>query len=262
MALLYEGLTGFVESIFGRFHYSGPFVVLFLCGIGLPIPEEVTLIGSGLLVYEGHVDYVTISVVCSLAILAGDSVPYWLGRRYGDSILRLGWVRRIMRPGRVRLLRQRMSDHGNWVIFTCRFMPGIRIPGYFTAGLLKMTYLRFLILDGLGVLISVPTSIWVGQLFASQIDRLKDEMHNLHLLLALIILALVLTMLVRGRIRARVRQERRAAALAGLVDSREKPGDSGLRQEGGISEASPAPGGLHPGEPSEANSAEEQRTRD
>lgn len=221
MALLLEGLTGFVESIFGRFHYSGPFVVLFLCGIGLPLPEEVTLIGSGLLVYNGDVDFVRISLTCSLAILLGDLVPFWLGRKYGDSVLRLKWVRRFVRPGRVRLLKRRMEAHGNWVIFSCRFMPGIRVPGYFTAGLLKMRLSRFILLDGLGIAISVPTSIYVGKLFGQSIDQLKDEMQNLHLVLALVALSLVLIMLVRGRQRTRLKQERLASLTRG--DS-ENPG--------------------------------------
>ena len=241
MALLLEGLTGFVESIFGRFHYSGPFVVLFLCGIGLPLPEEVTLIGSGLLLHQGEVEFVPIVVVCSLAILLGDSVPYWLGRRYGDSILRWPWMRRLIRPGRIRLLQRRMADHGNWVIFTCRFMPGIRIPGYFTAGLLGMRYPRFALLDALGIVISVPLSIWIGKLFGESIDRLKDEMQNLHLILALAVLAMVLIILVRGRQQARLRQERLEAARASLpVEDEVEAGDEPLRSEAREGDGNPA----------------------
>jgi membrane protein DedA with SNARE-associated domain len=227
--------------MFGRFHYSGPFVVLFLCGIGLPLPEEVTLIGSGVLLYQGQVDFIPIVAVCSVAILLGDSVPYWLGRRYGDSILRWNWFRRMIRPGRVRLLRSRMTDHGNWVIFTCRFLPGIRVPGYFTAGLLKMSYPRFLLLDGLGVLISVPASIWLGNLFGKSIDGLKDEMQNLHLILALVALSLVLIMLVRGRMRARLRQERRDAALARLGNGSDLDPEDDLLQEDGMYEEPASP---------------------
>ena len=33
------------------YQYYAMFGILFLCGIGLPIPEEVTLIGSGVVVY-------------------------------------------------------------------------------------------------------------------------------------------------------------------------------------------------------------------
>ena len=234
MALLLEGLTGFVESIFGRFHYSGPFVVLFLCGIGLPLPEEVTLIGSGFLLHQGHVEFIPIVLTCSVAILLGDSVPYWLGRKYGDSILRWSWVRRVMRPGRVRLLQRRMEAHGNWVIFSCRFMPGIRIPGYFTAGLLKMRYSRFALLDSLGIAISVPASIWIGNLFGRSIDRLKDEMQNLHLILALVALSLVLIMLVRARHRAREKQERLEAVSLRYGEGGGRRREDHVSKESGI----------------------------
>lgn len=212
MSLLLEGAAGFIESMFGRFHYSAPFVVLLLCGIGLPLPEEVTLIGSGVLLYQDKVSFLPIVLVCSTAILLGDSIPYWLGRRYGMSILKHRLFKRLMRPGRIRLLERRMKGHANWVIFTCRFLPGIRIPGYFTAGLMRMSYPRFLILDGLGVLITVPVSIWLGSLFGESIDHLKSTMKDFHLLLGLLVLSLVLIMLVRARTRARLRQERQLAA--------------------------------------------------
>ena len=35
--------TSFLSGIFGEFSYLAPFVVLFLCGVGLPLPEEVSL---------------------------------------------------------------------------------------------------------------------------------------------------------------------------------------------------------------------------
>ena len=32
-------MEGWVLGTFGRFHYLAPFLVLFLCGVGLPLPE-------------------------------------------------------------------------------------------------------------------------------------------------------------------------------------------------------------------------------
>ena len=43
-----------LSELFGDFSYTAPFVVLLLCGIGLPLPEEVTLIASGLLLHQGE----------------------------------------------------------------------------------------------------------------------------------------------------------------------------------------------------------------
>ena len=48
--------TTFLSEVFGEFQYTAPFVVLLLCGVGLPLPEEVTLLGAGILLYRGEVE--------------------------------------------------------------------------------------------------------------------------------------------------------------------------------------------------------------
>jgi membrane protein DedA with SNARE-associated domain len=191
--------TSFLSGFFGEFGYLAPFVVLLLCGVGLPLPEEVTLIGSGLLYYRGEVEFVPIVIVCSAAILLGDSIPFWLGRRYGMNALRIPWVARIVHPERFAKLRARFEEHGNWATFACRFFAGIRIPGYFLAGTMEMRYTRFLLLDLLGVLISVPISIYLGKVFGGSMDTLKARVHDIHLILAFLALSLILILFLRHR---------------------------------------------------------------
>ena len=215
-------LAGSAEQVIEQFTYLGPFLILLLCGVGLPLPEEVTLIGSGLLVYRGEADFLAITTVCSAAILLGDSIPYALGRYRGKDVLRFRWVRRLSDPRRLARMERRFEAHGNWAIFVCRFLPGIRIPGYLVAGTMGMPYWRFLALDGLGVVISVPTSIWVGKLFGGQVDRLQEQMDNLHLVLAFLVVALLITILVIGR-RNRAPRGRRATAPAMPDDPRPVP---------------------------------------
>ena len=189
---------GFLEQLFGDFSYLAPFVVLLLCGIGLPLPEEVSLLGAGLLLYRGEVEFLPIVAVCTAAILLGDSIPFFLGKKYGARALEKPWVRRRFHPRRFRRLRERFDEHGSWATFSFRFFPGARIPGYFVAGTMGLSYLRFLILDGLGVLLTVPLSIWIGKLFADQVDRLEATMRDLHLILAFIALSLVLILFIRS----------------------------------------------------------------
>ena len=78
-------------------------------------------------------------------------------------------------------------------------MAGVRIPGYFVAGTMGMRYGRFLLLDTIGVLLTVPASIYLGKLFGGQIERLKETVHDLHLILAFLVLTLVLVLVVRAR---------------------------------------------------------------
>jgi len=197
--MLAEGVAQFLDLYFGRFHYLAPFIALLLCGVGLPIPEEVTLLGAGFLLFQGKGSFPVMIGVCSAAILIGDSVPFWLGRHYGMRALEIRWVRRILHPERFAKLEQRFREHGNWATFACRFFAGVRIPGYFVAGTMRMSYPRFLLLDALGVAISVPISIYLGKFFGEQSEQLHHVNKNFHLVLAFLVIALVVVIVVRSR---------------------------------------------------------------
>jgi membrane protein DedA with SNARE-associated domain len=197
-AMLFLENVGWIDQLFGEFGYLAPFLVLLLCGFGLPLPEEVSLIGAGLLVHRGEVRFLPITLVCSVAILLGDSLPFWLGRRYGLAALRVRWVARMVHPERFARLQRRFEEHGNWATFVCRFFAGVRIPGYFVAGMMGMSYPRFILLDALGVLISVPVSIFLGRLFANQMDTLHAKLKDFHLLLGFLALTLILIMVFRS----------------------------------------------------------------
>jgi membrane protein DedA with SNARE-associated domain len=194
-----QDLVSHVQDIAQNLSYMGPFLGLLLCGLGLPLPEEVFLLSAGILLYKGEVEMVRITLLCSLAILLGDSLPFLLGRRYGMRALEIPWVARVLHPERFQRFRRRFDAHGNWAVFACRFLPMLRIPGYFVAGTMGMRWGRMLLLDALGVLLSVPISIYLGKLLGSQVDRLKETVHDLHLILAMLVCALVLVLVIRGR---------------------------------------------------------------
>ncbi len=192
-------LTSDLGEIFGQLGYLAPFTLLLLCGLGFPLPEEAALIGAGILLHRGQVEFGRVTLVCSAAILLGDSLPYWIGHRYGMRALEIPWVGRVLHPERFQRLQRRFDEHGNWATFVCRFLPMFRIPGYFIAGTMGMRYLRFLALDAVGVVLTVPVSIYLGKFFGGQVERLKDTVHDLHLILAFMVLSLFLVLLVRAR---------------------------------------------------------------
>ncbi len=214
MFLLALDLTQRLTELVDRFNYLGPFAVLLLCGLGLPLPEEVTLIASGLLLYQGKVAFLPITAVCASAILMGDSIPYFFGRRFGVRALENRLVAKFLHPERFAIVEGKFKRHGTWVVFMCRFLPGIRIPAYFTAGTLGMSYWRFLVLDGLGVLISVPTSIYIAMLFGGQVEKLEQQMENFHLVLTFALVAVLGVVFFRMVARRRARQARELAARA------------------------------------------------
>jgi membrane protein DedA with SNARE-associated domain len=226
----WTGLAEYVTDLIGRFHYLAPFTILFLCGLGFPLPEEVALVGAGILLYQGKVEFAAITVVCSIAILLGDAVPYWLGRQWGIAALKSPWMAKILHPERFTKLERRFAEHGNWVIFSCRFMPGLRIPAYFVAGTLRMGFPRFMLLDVLGVAISVPASIWLGKFFGDSIQQLTHKFKELNLILGFVVFALVVVIVWRSWWRRRERESNPSGgAPGGTVDG----------ASGGSSESNP-----------------------
>ncbi len=156
------------------YEYVAMLAILTLCGVGLPLPEEVTLIASGLLVGWHDADFWLASLCCSAGILAGDSVIFGLGHVFGQRFLHCRPMHLLLPPGRQARVRGFFAKHGDKTLFLARFFPGVRIGVYAYAGSLGVPWLRFIRLDGLGVLLSAPASIllgrWVGQTFADDRD--------------------------------------------------------------------------------------------
>jgi len=215
IALAAVGIT----DIFTRGPYLGPWLILMLCGLGAPFPEEMALIPAGVMLAnaDNHLNFFHMTLVCTSAILLGDALPFVLGKRYGLAILKLRWVSKVLHPERFAAFERRFAEHGNWAIFTCRFLPGLRLPGYFIAGTLKMSYLRFFALDGMGVLISVPTSIfaamWVTERFGQA--QAKKSVHEFMIWVAVAVVGSVVTFVwVRSVRRRRARAAAAAAAAS------------------------------------------------
>lgn len=204
-----------VADLFGRFHYLGPWLFLMLCGLGAPLPEEAALIPAGVMLAqpELNLSFLHMTLVCTSAILLGDSLPFVLGKRYGLAVLKLRWVSKVLHPERFASFERRFAEHGNWAIFTCRFLPGLRIPGYFIAGTLKMSYARFLLLDSLGVLISVPTSIFAAKWVSERFGEAQAQ-RKVHEFMIWVAVAVVTAVVVFVSVRA-LRKRRKRTAEAG-----------------------------------------------
>jgi membrane protein DedA with SNARE-associated domain len=163
-------LTGLVSSTIEHFTYVGLFLVLVLCGLGLPVPEDLALLTGGFLVHRGITQYPTTLAISFVGVVAGDNSLFFLGRRFGTGVLKyLEFVRPRTLP-RIERLKKFMDRHGHMAIFYARFLAGVRALIYLTAGSTGVNPRRFLVYDALGALISVPVAVSIGYLFGDQIE--------------------------------------------------------------------------------------------
>lgn len=144
--------------------------VLFACSMGLPIPEDVTLITAGILASLGTISFPGAMLAGFFGVLVGDGILFFLGRKFGPRVYTFPLFRRLWTPERIASAEARIRKHGKLICFMARFMPGLRAPIYLTAGTMGVKPIVFVLADGIAALISVPVWIYAGYWFGNNID--------------------------------------------------------------------------------------------
>lgn len=128
--------------------YLGIFMILVLTGFGLPIPEEVPIVAAGIASSVGTLNPWWAFLSCVVGAVAGDSVIYAIGYHFGHSLVyRHPRFAHLLHAEREVKIEQMIRKHEFKVLFLSRFMVGVRAPVYLAAGILRIPFLRFLVID-------------------------------------------------------------------------------------------------------------------
>lgn len=158
----------------GPVPYLAIFLILLACGLGIPIPEDITLFAAGVLTYYGVCDVWVMIAVCLVGVMIGDTFVFWLGYHFGRRLLKKWPFRVFLNETKIEGIREKLHKHGGKLLFSARFMPGVRSTIFFTTGLLHLPYRNLLIFDGLAALISVPAIVYSVFYFG---DLLEHVIH-------------------------------------------------------------------------------------
>jgi membrane protein DedA with SNARE-associated domain len=164
--------------------YLAIVLVLILTGSGLPIPEEVPIIAAGILSANGTLDPLVAFLCCLFGAIAGDCVMYWIGYHFGRGVLRdHRWWARFITPEREAQVEDKFRRHGLKVFFVARFLVGLRSPVYLTAGILRVSFRRFFLIDLICATAVVGTFFGMTYLFGQHIT---DWIRQLEVLLSVV----------------------------------------------------------------------------
>ncbi|MES3038256.1 MAG: DedA family protein [Bdellovibrionota bacterium] len=203
------------EPIFvwlAQFAYQPHYVYLGLVGMmlasafGLPVPEEVTLVSVGILTFMGTrpdlfpppypgapvINVHEAALLAFFSVFLSDFLIYGIGRKWGRPILNHPRTRKFITEEMVNRVERWTKKYGPVACFIFRFTPGIRFPGHLACGILRFEAWKFLAIDGLAALISVPTQIyllaWYGE---SVLEKFKEFKIALFSIFGLVIIFLV-----------------------------------------------------------------------
>ena len=157
-----ELLDTLVE-LFMQNGYTAVFIALMICGAGLPLPEDITLVAGGVIAGLGYANVHVMFALTLFGVLLGDSAIFLLGHYYGARMLTWRPIARVLTPARYIAVQEKFDRYGNRLLFLARFLPGMRTTIYVTAGTThRVSFARFLLIDTMAALISVPIWVYLG----------------------------------------------------------------------------------------------------
>jgi membrane protein DedA with SNARE-associated domain len=196
---LFAGALGY--AVMGTFVFldRGAFV-------GLVAPGDLILALGGVYAGRGELEVLLVVVVGTAAGLAGENVSYWLGRRYGRSILK-----HIPFGNRIDPYLERSEDyfreHGRRAVFIGRYISVVGTFLPFTAGVSRMSYGRFIAADVAAVALWAGAVTALGYFLSARVDLIDKALSRFGWGL-LILAALYFGWKKRASIRARLQSTR------------------------------------------------------
>jgi len=165
-------------------HFNYP--ILFVWSL---FEGEIGLALAGMLSNLGHLRLELILPIAFSGAMIGDTVVFWVGRCCGDEVLD-----RFMK-NRKHLDRMEawFRRWGGWLILFERFIYGTHIPFLLMLGSARYSWMKFFLLELVGVALWAVTFTTLGYLFGQAfIDLLAVVQKHLSIILLLVLFFLFL----------------------------------------------------------------------
>jgi membrane protein DedA with SNARE-associated domain len=158
------------------------FAALVAAGFGFPIPEEIPTVCAGVWV-GSHPEYGPlrwlILPVCFAGVLISDITLYGIGRWWGPRLLQFRWTQRLLPPAKWREIEENYDKYGVKTLLMVRWLPAIRSPMFVSAGIMRLSFVRFVIADGVALMFGHSALFflawWFGDAFQSLVENAEKN---------------------------------------------------------------------------------------
>ena len=188
-------LFEFVQQ-YGNFTYAILFLIVF-AETGLVVvpflPGDALLLGAGIVWAQTDHNPLILFLLLALAAFLGNIVNYYIGRSFGDVIIKRG----IINPKYLDQTHAYFEKYGAFAIIVARFAPFVRTFAPFIAGMSKMSYTRFSAYNLIGAVLWTSIFIFAGYMFG-ETEFVKNNFGAIEIGVILVTTLPVLFTIVRG----------------------------------------------------------------
>ena len=167
-----------------KFTYVAMLAALAVAGVGVPIPEDLTLLLGGGLAARGVTEFWPTLLCGYFGVLLGDVLIHHWGARMGPAAYRHKLVRRHLSIPRQEKLRAHFAKHGFLTVVVGRHAPMLRAPIFFLAGASRLPLWEFLLADAISSAVTVPIVVALGFYFGEHLEDIKARLHEVEWIVA------------------------------------------------------------------------------
>jgi membrane protein DedA with SNARE-associated domain len=180
-----------------NYSYLGIFIWFSLIDQLTPIPEELVLVTVGYIAHTDLVNPFFAGIAALLGLMLVDNTYYFLAHK-GNK-----WTEKIAKKKRGQVLQKfqdKLQKHQLRTLFIISFIPKVRFFGPILAGLAKMPYRKFFIVNMCGSLAYVSIYLSLGIFFhnamenlVKQVDIVRHSIFGAFILIMAVVISLMVS---------------------------------------------------------------------
>ena len=183
-------MDSIIQLIFEHAQYAHwiIFATLMLAGLNVPISEDLMIIFSAVLAAtvipeNTYKIFMGLFLGCYLS----DWICYWLGRMFGPKLWNIRWFAKTVKREKIEKIQNYYAKYGFLTLLIGRFIPfGVRNGLFFTAGIGKMPFKRFILSDGIACVLSNTTLFTIAYMVGKNYQALISTLKTFNIFLFLV----------------------------------------------------------------------------
>ena len=192
-------MHGTIGHLIETYGYWILFVLVSVESLGIPLPGETALVTAAAFAANGQLDVVWVFGIGAIAAIVGDNCGYWLGRTGGLQLVERYGHHVGLSDSKLDRVRGFYARHGSKTVLIGRFIAIMRSWAAVLAGVMRMSYPRFVAFNAAGCILWTSVFTTVGYLFGRNLPLVEKYIREIGIALAILVVVAIGVFVVRKR---------------------------------------------------------------
>lgn len=160
-----------------------------------PYPSDAFVLVFAFLAGQGHYDPYMLYGLTAAGSISGIMIIYYVGRKYGDAVLEFfsrSFLGRLFPVRMIEKSKKKFNQRGDLIVLLNRFLPGMRAPICFAAGIVGIKVPKVFLYSLISVLIWNAFLVTVGFYVGATWDEASRFLRNYTIVAGLILIAMLI----------------------------------------------------------------------